>query len=219
VLAATIDELAARPYEEISVESIATRAGVHKTTVYRRWATKARLVAQALESAADARIEVPDTGALRDDLRALADSVAATLASAPGAATLRALLAGATRSEEISDVVRGFWAARLERVGVVVARGIARGEVPPGTDPGETIHALVAPLYYRLLVTGEPLTGHAVDLSVRATFVAARAGTFVDREASRSTTGRAGVPRSGAGSAEAAIGGTGTDAGGPGREE
>jgi AcrR family transcriptional regulator len=58
VFAATFAELTARPYDEISIETIAARAGVHKTTVYRRWHTKAELVSHALATAAQAMIEV-----------------------------------------------------------------------------------------------------------------------------------------------------------------
>src|ERR1700753_1071834 len=80
-LAATLGELADGSYADASIESIAARAGVHKTTIYRRWGTTAELVTQALASAASTMIQVPDTGAAASDLRALARSVQAILAS------------------------------------------------------------------------------------------------------------------------------------------
>src|SRR3954466_15989543 len=94
VLDATIAELGDRGYDGLSVESVAARAGVHKTTVYRRWETKDRLIVAALTEAAEQRTEVPDTGDLELDLRALARAVRATLRSPDGAATVRALVAG-----------------------------------------------------------------------------------------------------------------------------
>src|SRR5688572_4061157 len=72
VFEATLDELGAVGYAHTSVEAIAQRAGVHKTTIYRRWGTKDRLVADTLAHAALVRIEVADTGDIDADMRALA---------------------------------------------------------------------------------------------------------------------------------------------------
>jgi len=95
VLDATLDELASRGWDEVSMESIAARARVHKTTLYRRWGSKDQVVAEALEAAADSRIQVPDSGDVDHELRALARAVLAILTSRDGAATVRALVAGA----------------------------------------------------------------------------------------------------------------------------
>jgi AcrR family transcriptional regulator len=178
VFAATLAELAAVPYDEVSIETIAARAGVHKTTVYRRWRTKADLVSQALAAAAQAMIEVPDTGTLAADLRALARSVQATLASPRGAATTRSVLAGAAASAEIRGVMADFWAARLSAIAVIVDRATARGELPAGTEPGPVMNALAAPLYYRLLVAAEPPAPADADRAAAAVLAAARAGVF-----------------------------------------
>ena len=117
VLEAALDELAERGWDQASVETIASRAGVHKTTVYRRWGSKDRLVAEALEAAADQRIQIPDTGDIDQDLRALARAVLAILTSRDGAATVRALVAGAQDFPDVGRVVRRFWATRLAHVG------------------------------------------------------------------------------------------------------
>lgn len=178
VFASTIGELMARPYRDISVESIASRAGVHKTTVYRRWGSKAELIAQALSSAAAAAIEIPDTGRVESDLRALSRSVGAVLADPNSAAITRALVAGAAESPEISALMDRFWATRLGAISAIVDRAVGRGEIPPGTDAAELMHALAAPLYYRLLVTREPVTEQDSDRAAAATLTAARAGVF-----------------------------------------
>jgi AcrR family transcriptional regulator len=178
VFVATLDELAVRPYDEISIESIAARAGVHKTTVYRRWPTKADLVSQALAAAAEAVIEVPDTGTVDDDLRLLCRSVQATLANPRGAATTRSVLAGAAASAGIRSVMADFWAGRLAAIAVVVDRAVARGELPAGTAPGLFMNAMAAPLYYRLLVTSELPKPADADRAAAAALAAARAGVF-----------------------------------------
>ena len=178
VYSATIDELTARSYDDISIESIAGRAGVHKTTVYRRWHSKAELVPRALADTAGSAIEVPDTGSIDSDLAALARSVRATLSSPRGAAITRTVLAGAMASAEIRNLMQQFLATRLQAISVVVLRAVRRGEIPAGTGEAPLMHAMAAPLYYRLLVTGEPLTDEHADTSAAAALAAARAGVF-----------------------------------------
>jgi len=178
VLDATLDELASRGWDQVSVETIAARAGVHKTTVYRRWGGKDQLVAEALEAEADSRVQVPDSGDIGQDLRALARAVLAILTSRDGAATVRALVAGAQGSPEVGRVVRRFWATRLAQVGPIAERAVSRGQLPPGTDPDNLMRYLAAPLFHRLLVTAEPLTQAAADQAAAAALAAARAGVF-----------------------------------------
>jgi AcrR family transcriptional regulator len=178
VFDATLDELAGRGWDQVSVETIAARAGVHKTTVYRRWGGKEQLVAEALEAEADSRIQLPDSGDVDQDLRALARAVLALLTSREGAATVRALVAGAQGSPEVGRVVRRFWATRLAQVGPIAVRAVSRGQLPPGTDPDDLMRYLAAPLFHRLLVTAEPLTQATADQAAAAALAAARAGVF-----------------------------------------
>ena len=71
VLKSTLEELAAVGYGALRIEDVATRAGVNKTTIYRRWPTKQELVACALRSVTtEWRLE-PSTGSLREDMRAV----------------------------------------------------------------------------------------------------------------------------------------------------
>jgi AcrR family transcriptional regulator len=178
VYAAAIDELSSRDYHDISLETIAARAGVHKTTLYRRWHTKEELVTQALARAARARIQVPDTGSVEADLQGLARSVGDVLSDPRGAALTRALLAGAATSPEIRLLMDEYWAARLSAISAIVYRAIDRGELPAGTEPKPLMRALAAPLFYQLLVTGEPLTRPDADQAAAAALAAARAHVF-----------------------------------------
>jgi AcrR family transcriptional regulator len=179
VFAAAVVELSARPYAEISIESIAARAGVHKTTVYRRWGSKEELIRQALLGAAAARIQVADTGSFASDVRMLARSVQAILSAPEGAAITRALIVGALSSPEIAELMDQFWAARLAAIGVIVDRAIGRGQLAAGTDAAALMHMIAAPLYYDLLVSREPVTAQDAELSASAALAAAAAGVFV----------------------------------------
>src|SRR5687767_15007682 len=81
VLSATTAVLAEDGYERLSIETVAVRAGVHKTTVYRRWPTRAQLVVDALQERSERNVPVPDTGTFAGDLDALARSVVANIGS------------------------------------------------------------------------------------------------------------------------------------------
>ena len=178
VLAAAIEELSARDYADISVESIAARAGVHKTTVYRRWGSKVEIIKQALIGAAGAHIRVPDTGSVDGDLLLLARAVQVVLSPPQGAAITTALIVGGLASTELAEVMRQFWEVRLEAISAIVDCAVSRGELPAGTDPVALMRTLAAPLYYQLLVARVPVTEADADLAAAATLAAAKAGVF-----------------------------------------
>jgi AcrR family transcriptional regulator len=176
-LEATVAELAARGYEALTVEQVATRAGVHKTTLYRRWGGKRGLVADAVEAFAAGAVQVPDTGSVDEDLRRWARSIVAMLTARDSGAVVRALLS-AGDTPETRDLRRRFYRTRSALVVPIVERAVQRGELPPGTDAAEVIKHVGAPLYYRFLVIEEPLSPAAADLAAAAALAAARAGVF-----------------------------------------
>jgi len=178
VLAAAIEELSVRDYADISVESIAARAGVHKTTVYRRWGSKVEIIRQALVGAASEHIQVPDTGSVDSDLLLLARAVQAVLSAPQGAAILTGLIVGGLASAELAGVMRQYWAVRLEVISVIVDRAVSRGELPAGTNPAALMRTLAAPLFYQLLVARAAVTEADANLSTAATLAAAKAGVF-----------------------------------------
>lgn len=154
---AVIELLAEQPYESFSVDDVAKRAGVHKTTVYRRWPTKVALVADATRARSESEVPIPDTGSLQQDLELFCSAVAKNLTSVVGATMTRNLVAAAAGSAELHAGVQEFWAERLRMAAAIVTRAVERGEVPPDLDPNVVIETLVGPLYVRLLLTGEPI--------------------------------------------------------------
>jgi AcrR family transcriptional regulator len=171
VMAATPNLLVETGYDALSIEAVADRAGVHKTTVYRRWPTKAELVADALSERSEQHVPVPDTGTFAGDLTALARSVASNIGSADGTAMARTLVSAATTSAEVAATAADFWRERLALTGAIVDRAVERGELPRGTDPNLVIETLIGPLYVRLLLTGEPVDA---DFAGRAAALVAR---------------------------------------------
>jgi hypothetical protein len=137
--------------------------------------------------AAESRLEVIDTGNIDRDARTLAHSVAATLDDPVVAAAARATLS--LGSAEIQrEITQRFWASREAAVGPLIERAIERGQLPTGTAPSEVIAAIAAPLYFRLLVSGQPLTTAAANTAAAAALAAARAGAFSRRRGVASAT-------------------------------
>jgi AcrR family transcriptional regulator len=166
VLRATLDILLAGGADDLSVRDVAQRAGVHETSVYRRWGTRANLILDAVLSEIQVAVPVPDTGSLRGDLLALVSAIAAFLTTPLG----QVLLQLALRDDlpEDHDVRRQFWAERFTTGQTVLRRAQGRGELRPGVNAQLTIETLLGALYVRLLLTREPiddaLAEHLVDL-------------------------------------------------------
>jgi AcrR family transcriptional regulator len=157
VIAATLTELADGGYSALSLEGVARRAGVHKTTLYRRWGTREKLVLEAMLARAGERISVPDTGSVRTDLLELARTAAANAATPEVAAMARAVAAQEPHNPRLAAANQRFWAERLALDAVIVERAIERGEVAAGTDPRRAIESVLGPIHLRLLLTGEPI--------------------------------------------------------------
>lgn len=178
VLAATIDELAEHGYAAFTVEKVAQRTGVHKTTVYRRWPDRDALITDALSDGVDAEIPIPDTGSIEEDLRALARSLVTWIGSPHGRAVLAVMLPGATGEPRPPAPTRHVFRDRIRKALPVVTRAVTRGELPAGTDPAEMIKTLVAPIYFRVLITRESVDDKTADRAATLALTAARAGLF-----------------------------------------
>jgi AcrR family transcriptional regulator len=161
VIAATHAELVDRGYSGVSLDGVAARAAVHKTTVYRRWRTKEALILDAMLEQASQTVAVPDTGSLRGDLLELARRSVAIQTSPAGEAVVRAVAGEAPGNPQMAAASRRFWAERLERDRTILQRARDRGEIDANNRP--VIEALLGPLYFRLLVTGEPLDDDFIE--------------------------------------------------------
>ncbi|MGU3654050.1 TetR/AcrR family transcriptional regulator [Mycolicibacterium sp. A43C] len=155
VLEAAADEVATRGIEFATVADIAARAGVHQTSIYRRWKTRENLLLDALLERSAAAIPDPDTGTLRGDLIALLQMLSIYLRSPVGTALLRA--GTLVVDERYNHAKQQFWKERLDALTPLVDRAIDRGELPHGTDAQLTLETLIAPLHLRVLLTGQPL--------------------------------------------------------------
>ncbi|WP_050065338.1 TetR/AcrR family transcriptional regulator [Rhodococcus sp. RD6.2] len=178
VFAATLSGLSERGYASLTVEDVAERAGVHKTTIYRRWGTLAQLVAEAVVDLSETTVPVPDTGALESDLHEMARSIVALVTSESGRAIVAALFSDAVRTPEVAAIKREFYAGRYALADVVVQRAVGRGEIQQNVSAADLLAAIAAPIYYRLLVADLPVDRAVADRAAAAALVAARAGVL-----------------------------------------
>ncbi|GIJ65831.1 TetR/AcrR family transcriptional regulator [Virgisporangium ochraceum] len=178
VLRAAGDVLASEGFDHLDLADVARRAGVGKTTVYRRWGTVAALVADLLVDMAEQSLPRTDTGSLDGDLRANARLVQRTLTDPRQGPLFRAVIAAATCDAHTAEALHRFYRVRIEEWAPCVERAVERGDLPAGTDPHEVVRAVSAPLYYRALASGDPLDEAAADRAAAAAAAAARAGAF-----------------------------------------
>jgi AcrR family transcriptional regulator len=178
VLEAAGDALVERGFADLDLADVARRAGVSKTTVYRRWRTVAGLVADLLSDMAEQSLPRTETGSLLEDLRANAHLVQRTLTDPRQGRLFKAVIAAATSDADTAASLRRFYDVRVSEWAPCVEQAIARRELPPDTDPREVIRAVSAPLYYRLLTGGDPLDEAAADRAAEAAVAAARAGAY-----------------------------------------
>jgi AcrR family transcriptional regulator len=151
-----------RSMAAVTLDAVAERSGVHRSTLYRRWRSAPALVVDALLDRAATTVPVPDTGSFEGDLRAVLDAVRANLVDPVG----EGLAVTATdRDPEITLAVREFWDARLALVGGIVERAVARGEIVR-TDAHLVVELAVAPLFFRVLVDRRAVDDALIDTIV-----------------------------------------------------
>lgn len=134
-LQAVLEELGRHGYAALRVEDVATRAGVNKTTVYRRWPTKEALVRAALASITErhGQASTPDTGSVREDLLVVARRVFAAMRSREGRTIMR-MLAAEDPDPQVLRIARSIQQTREHIPRAVLERARARGEVRADVD-------------------------------------------------------------------------------------
>lgn len=168
VLGAAWDLTVDGGFAAVTIEGIATRAGVGKQTIYRWWPTKADVLLEALAEEADLKVTIEDHGSFRRDLKAfLTDS--STLLQHPGVGpVLRVLMAEAQLDPEFGQRFRaGFLMRRRAALSVILRRALRRGDHPAKASTDTVIDLVFGLIWYRLLAAGGNLTAaqtrHVLD--------------------------------------------------------
>jgi AcrR family transcriptional regulator len=148
VLIATAEELSRVGYGALRVEDVATRSGVNKTTIYRRWPTKPELVGAALRAVWQSP-EVPDTGSLRSDF-VTSLTKTATFAMSPIGRGLTRVIQVERAHPELEPIARALREDLRSLRELLVQRAIDRKELPPHTDSRFLHDMMTAPIFWKL---------------------------------------------------------------------
>jgi AcrR family transcriptional regulator len=159
IMAAAIQLLAERGLAGMSIEEVAARAGVAKTTIYRRWPSRGALALDAFLAEFQSQQPSPNTGTLRGDLlgalRAWIRSVTRTSAGP----VVAGLIAEAQQDPELAAAWRERVVERLrDQHKVLLNRAVDRGEIAANTDQDVVLDLLFGAAYHRLLQGHRPLT-------------------------------------------------------------
>jgi len=176
ILRATLELAMEGGLRRLSMEAIATRAGVGKATIYRRWKTKQAVFAEAVQQIA-LTPEVPDTGTVRGDVEATTAAVLGRMA--PEAfRTIPRLLAEAGDDADLLEAMQGaLLRPRKAAIREILRRGIARGELRADLDIDLVADVMLGTAIARVLMSGGDTTGLAalplrvfdmMDLGIRS---------------------------------------------------
>ena len=158
ILAATRELLATNGVRGLTVEGVAARAGVAKTTIYRRYRSKDELALAVLIDMVENVAAVPDLGDSRAELVRFVDRAVQILGSTLMGRVMQGLVSDLADDPALAAAFRErVVGRRVAEIRRIVERGIARGELAPSADPEVLNELLFGPLYYRLLLSGKPL--------------------------------------------------------------
>lgn len=162
ILRAALDELGASGYGTFSIESVARRAGVGKSTIYRYWPGRIALIADAFRMLQEDRDPELETGSPREKLERILRHVADVVAHSPFSACLPALINAAERDREIRRFHLAFQAAARRPLIALLSAGIASGDFPARADPQLTAYCLLGAIFFCRLMTGKPFAQRRV---------------------------------------------------------
>ena len=149
-----------------TVDEVARRSGVAKTTIYRHWPSREALVIDAA-SRISAEQEVPDTGSLEGDVTALLANLGHLLSTARWSSVVPSIVDVAERDPEFADIHGTIQRGHAAPLKEVIERAAGRGLISATTDPSSMVSALIGPLYYRLWFSREPIDDQFVKTIVR----------------------------------------------------
>jgi AcrR family transcriptional regulator len=164
VLDAALAELAERGYGAFTIDGVATRAGVARSTIYRLWTDRAALIADAID---ELNQQPPPRPTHDETPRArvvtLVHHLGRAMRTSPVAACLPALIDGAERDRTLRRLHHGYNDRRRSALVAAVAAAVAAGEAPRDVDPELAAVALAGAVMYRRLMTARPLRDIEVE--------------------------------------------------------
>jgi AcrR family transcriptional regulator len=157
ILEAALSELGQIGYGAFTIESVAARAGVGKSTIYRHWPDKLALIADAFRTFHEQRGPDLASGTPHERVERVVHHVAEVVVSSTFSACIPALIDAAERDRELRRFHHRFQKEARQPLIALIAEGIARGDFRGDSDAELAALALLGAIFYRRLMTGEPL--------------------------------------------------------------
>jgi AcrR family transcriptional regulator len=175
ILRAALEELAQSDYGGLTIEAVAARSGVNKTTVYRKWADKAELIRAALLSVFEMFQVGPTAGNLRADLRRIARTSLALVNSAEGQSIMRLRLLQHPEPK-LASMAKQLHDTQLAELAGLFQAAADRGELAEGVDGALLIDMLWGAIYTRQVMRHQTVDDRTLDEMVELLLKAARSG-------------------------------------------
>jgi AcrR family transcriptional regulator len=157
VLSTALSVLADRGFADFSMEAIAEASGVAKSTIYRHWPTRLSLLRDALEGLnRQPQVEL-EAGPARARIERLLGHLAAALSDSVLSGCIPALIEAAEHHPEVAEFLHRYSDRRRSTLSAVIRKGMDEGELPAHLDPELAALALSGPIFYRRLMTANPL--------------------------------------------------------------
>jgi AcrR family transcriptional regulator len=143
----------------LTIEAVAARSGVAKTTIYRRWRDKWELALDAAMIDILPTFDDPvDVGDTRKELITFVNSTVRTLGSKPYGPAMQGLVSEVATDPQLGRAYRDYVVnPRIRQLQAVIERGVERGHLSPDTDPRLVQELLIGTIYFRLLFSGPPI--------------------------------------------------------------
>jgi AcrR family transcriptional regulator len=170
IIDAIVDLLVSGGYREVTIEAVAARAGVAKTTIYRRWPSKAEMVVEAITACKKDCLEAESCAG--QTVACSLVGMLSMLSCSRIARVLTGLAVEMAHNQELAAAVReGLLKPNREVVLATLRRGVDTGEFRPDADLDVVADLLVGPMFFRILVSGAEVTpelaAETVDLVLR----------------------------------------------------
>lgn len=161
MLDATVD-LLATDGGGVTIDGIAERSGVARSTIYRHWPDRADLFADAF-GVVCAVGEIADVGSFVAELRQRAEVLAHGLSREPWGQILPTIVGGADHDPDLRSALDAFTGIRRDEALEVAQRAVERGEIGPDQDIGPSLERFIAPFFFRRMMTGDDLDDDFIE--------------------------------------------------------
>ncbi|MFT4143459.1 MAG: TetR/AcrR family transcriptional regulator [Mobilitalea sp.] len=156
-------------FKAVTVDGIAIRTGVSKATIYKWWPNKAAVVVDGFFEASELLLKIPDTGSAKEDLFIQVNNLAAFFTGSKGKIVTELIAEGQFDTNIASEYQKRYFQPRRLITRQILERGIQRNQVKKDIDVELVIDIIYAPIFYRLMITGDKIDKEYIDKMLEQT--------------------------------------------------